>query len=75
MTEQRKIILLTDMVEAKLRKEEELKFYQEQLERLKQKMYFVQKEIDITNLCIKMVENESVVDFQERMLEKGSEDE
>ena len=59
-----KIILLTDVYETKRRKEEELKFYNEQLEVLKRKMFFIQKDIEITNLCIELIEKEKVVEIK-----------
>jgi hypothetical protein len=59
-----KIILLTDIYETKRRKEEELKFYNDQLEKLKTKMFFLQKDIDITNLCIELIEKEKVVEIK-----------
>jgi len=59
-----KIILLTDIYETKRRKEEELKFYNDQLEILKRKMFFLQKDIDITNLCIELIEKEKVVEIK-----------
>ena len=62
-----KIILLTDIYETKRRKEEELRFYNEQLEKLKTKMFFLQKDIDITNLCIELIEKEKVVDIRQRL--------
>ena len=64
-----KIILLHEIYEVRERKEEELAFYHEQLEQLKQKMFFVQKDIDITNLCINIIENEKVIDIKE-LIEK-----
>ena len=42
-----KLILLSDIYEVRKRKEEELAFYHEQLEKLKSKMFFV-----ITFLCL-----------------------
>ena len=60
-----KIIQLHEIYEVRQRKEEELAFYHEQLEQLKQKMFFVQKDIDITNLCIDIIENEKVVDLKQ----------
>jgi len=59
-----KIIVLKDIYEVKRRKEEELAFYHEQLEKLKQKMFFLQKDIEITNLCIEIIEKETVVDIK-----------
>jgi hypothetical protein len=66
-----KIILLNDIYAMRKRKEEELAFYHEQLEKLKQKMFFVQKEIDITNLCIEIIEKETVVDVKKLIKEKN----
>lgn len=62
-----KLILISDILETKLRKEKELQFYQEELEKLKQKMFFLQKDIDITNLIIDMIEKEKVVDIKNQM--------
>jgi hypothetical protein len=58
------IILLSDIYEVKKRKEEELAYYHDQLEKLNQKMFFIQKEIDITNICIELIEKEKIVDIK-----------
>lgn len=74
---ERKIILLTDIIDQKLRKEKELAYYQKQLEELQQKMFFLRKDIEITNLCIDIIETEKVVDIRERVydaLEKPQSD-
>jgi hypothetical protein len=65
-----KIILLTDVLETKLRKEKELEFYQKELEKLQQKMFFLKKDIEITNLCIHIIEQEKVLDIREQMNSK-----
>ena len=52
------IIIITDVLEMRKRKEEELAYYQEQLEILVDKMKWVQKEIDVTNHIINLIENE-----------------
>ena len=65
-----KIILLSEIYEVRKRKEEELVFYHEQLEKLKQKMFFVQKDIDITNFCIAIIEKEKVIDIRELVKSK-----
>ena len=59
MTE-KKIILLTEVLETKVRKEKELEYYAKQLEELQRKMFFVKTEIDLTNLIIEIIENEKV---------------
>jgi hypothetical protein len=71
MTE-KKIILLTEVLETKVRKEKELEYYAKQLEELQRKMFFVRKEIDLTNLIIEIIENEKVLDIKEHLLEKKS---
>lgn len=63
-----KIILLTDIIETKVRKEKELEYYQKQMEELQRKMFFVKKEIDLTGLIIEIIEKETVHDIKEVML-------
>lgn len=65
-----KLIFLTDVIETKLRKEKELEYYQQQLEELQRKMFFLKKDIDITNIIINMIENEKVLDIKEEMNKK-----
>ena len=61
----KKIILLTDIIEQKVRKEKELEYYQQQMEELQKKMFFVRKEIDVTAMIIDIIETEKVVDLRE----------
>ena len=70
-----KLIFITDVLETKLRKEKELAFYQEELEKLQKKMFFIQKDIEITNTIIKLIENESIYDVKENMLLDKKDDE
>ena len=65
-----KLILITDIIEQRVRKEKELEFYEKELKKLQQKMWFIQKDIDITNLIINMIEQEKVVDLKEHMESK-----
>ena len=64
-----KIIMLTDVLEQKVRKEKELEYYQKELEKLQEKMFFIQKDIDVTNLIINMIEKENIVDLNQNLLE------
>ena len=71
------IILLTDIIEQKVRKEKELEYYQKQMEELQRKMFFVRKEIDVTSVIIDIIEQEKVVDLREytyKRLEKNEVD-
>tara|TARA_Y100000389_G_C17423890_1_gene498385 strand:+ start:1245 stop:1463 length:219 start_codon:yes stop_codon:yes gene_type:complete len=65
-----KLILITDIIETRLRKEKEIEYYQQQIEKIKQKMFFLKKDLDITNLIIEMIEKEKVMDLKENMENK-----
>jgi hypothetical protein len=59
-----KLIIISDLLDTKARKEKELAFYNEQLKELQAKMYWVKKEIDLTTDIIDMIEKEKVMDIQ-----------
>ena len=65
------LIKITDIIETKLRKEKELEFYQKELEKLQQKMFFIKKDIDLTNFIIDIIENEKVYDIKANMIERN----
>jgi len=65
-----KLIYLTEVLETRVRKEKELEYYAGELEKLKDKMYYLQKDIDLTNVIIDMIEKENVIDFQQHLLDK-----
>jgi predicted nucleic acid-binding Zn-ribbon protein len=56
MIESAKLIIISDLLDTKARKEKELAFYNEQLRELQGKMFWVQKEIDLTTDIIDMIE-------------------
>ena len=74
MVDERKIVLLTDFIEQKLRKEKELEYYTKTLEELQKKMFFLRKEIQLTNYIIDIVENEKVIDIRDYLEEKRDRD-
>ena len=51
-----------------MRKEKELEYYQQELEKLQQKMWWIRKEIEITNLCIDVIESEKANLVSNRLL-------
>ena len=63
MSEKGKIVLITDIIEQKVRKEQELEFYEQELEKLKEKMFWVKREIDLTSTIIRVIQEETVVDL------------
>jgi len=60
-----KIIFLQDVYDIRRRKQDELAFYHAELDKLKAKMFCVQKEIDVTNVIIRVIEDEEVVDLRD----------
>jgi len=49
------IIRLGELIEHKLNKEKELKYYQEQLQELTDKIMTLQKDVDLTKLIINII--------------------
>jgi hypothetical protein len=70
MIESAKLIIISDLLDTKARKEKELAFYNEQLRELQGKMFWVQKEIDLTTDIIDMIEREKMLDIQQWMKER-----
>ena len=62
-----KLILITDVIEQKVRKERELEFYQKELEKLQEKMFWLRKDIEVTNTSITMIKSEEVYDIKQGM--------
>lgn len=65
--------MLNDIIEQKIRKEKELEYYQEQLKELEKKMWFLQKEIQVTNLCIEIIQNEKADIVSGRLISNDEE--
>lgn len=72
MSEEQRIILITDFIEQKLRKEKELEFYVKELEELQRKIGYLRQEVNLTNTIIDMIKGEMVYDIKEGMLEKAN---
>ena len=64
MEESKNIILLDEILDLRSRKRKELEYYNQQLEELKMRMFFIQKEIDLTSNIIVMIEKEKMVDLK-----------
>ena len=64
MEENKNIILLDEILDLRTRKRKELEYYNQQLEELKMRMFFIQKEIDLTSNIIVMIEKEKMVDLK-----------
>ena len=69
LSEEQKLILITDFIEQKLRKEKELEYYLKELEELQRKIGYLRSEVSLTNTIINMIKTEQVYDIKENMLE------
>mgnify|MGYP003135199452 FL=1 len=69
----RKILFLEDIISQRVRKQQELDFYAEQLKELESKMFFLRKEIQLTNFIIEAIEQEKITDLK-HMIERNKND-
>lgn len=60
-----KIILLSEVFKLREQRDRELKYYHAQLEKLESKLFFINKEIQLTNYIINMIETEAIQDLSE----------
>ena len=73
MSEETNIIVLDKLIESRLKKEKELKYYQEELMELQEKMQNLQMDIDVTSIIIRMINDENVVDLKTYLIGKANE--
>ena len=71
MESERKIVLLSDFIEQKVRKEKELEYYTQQLEELQKKLIFLNKENKLTNLIIDIIDKEQVINVKNYLEDKS----
>ena len=62
-----KIIQIADLINDKLRKEQELEFYELELKKLLLRMQFVRQEIDLTNSIIDLIQKEEIPDIMKNI--------
>jgi len=74
MSNDQKLILITDFIEQKLRKEKELEFYEKELFELQTKIGYLRREVDLTNTIINLIKTETVYDVKEQMVLTKSEE-
>jgi hypothetical protein len=66
----RKILFITDLIDQRLRKEQEITYYEEELTKIEEKLFFLRKEKQLTQFIIDIIEKEKVVDLREQMYER-----
>jgi hypothetical protein len=67
MTNEKKIIVLSELLESKIRKEQEIEFYKEQLMALQKKIAHLEKDVDLTKLIIDIIETDKVIDIKDKV--------
>ena len=68
--EERKLILLSDFIDQRVRKQNEIEFYEKELKEIERKLFFLRKEQQLTVTIIDILQKEKVYDIQEEMEKK-----
>ena len=69
--EDNKLILISELISDKKRKEKELLFYEGELRKLLVRLSLVRHEIQTTETIIKLIEQEQIVDLVKYINKKG----
>ena len=64
MSNNKSIIFITDLIDQRLRKEKEIEFYEKELTKIEEKLFFLRKEKQLTQFIIDIIEKEQVVDIR-----------
>ena len=68
----KKILFITDLIDQRLRKEQEITYYEKELRKIEEKLFFLRKEQSLTQFIIEIIQNEKVIDLREQFYEKMS---
>ncbi len=69
MSEESRLILITDFIEQKIRKEKELEYYLKELEKLQTKIGYLNREVGLTNQIIDMIKHEQIYDVKQNLID------
>tara|TARA_B100001559_G_scaffold253826_1_gene217719 strand:- start:2501 stop:2713 length:213 start_codon:yes stop_codon:yes gene_type:complete len=64
----KKIIFITDLIENKLKKQQEIEKYEKQLEVIENRLFFLRKEKEITETILELIEHEKIIDLTKYMI-------
>lgn len=59
-----KIILITEVLSSRERKQKELLYYKQKRDQLEVKISLLQREIDLTNMILSMIEKEKIEEIK-----------
>lgn len=65
-----RLILLSEFLDQNKRKEDEILFYEKELKKIEEKLYWLRREKDLTETIINIISQEKVVDIREEMEKK-----
>lgn len=68
--EERKIILISDLIDQRLRKEQEIEYYEKELMKIQERLGFLYREKSLTETILTIIQNDKVVDLKEYIQEK-----
>lgn len=71
---ERKLVLLTDFIEQRARKDREIKYYEDQLQDIERRLFFLRKEHNLTTTIIDIITREKVYDVKEQLEKKMLDD-
>ena len=66
----KKIIFITDLIDQRLRKEKEIEFYETELKRIEETLFWLRKEQQLTQTIIDIIQTEKVIDIRDQMYER-----
>ena len=69
-SDDRKILFITDLIDQRLRKEQEITYYEKELQKIEERLFFLRKEKELTQFIIDIIDKEKVVDIREQMYER-----
>jgi len=67
---ERKLILLSDFIDQRVRKESEISYYENQMKEIERKLFFLRKEQQLTATIIDILTREKVYDVKEELEKK-----
>ena len=65
--EEKKIILITDLIDQRLRKEREIEYYEKELRSIQERLGYLYKEKTLTETILAIIQTEKVVDIKDYM--------
>ena len=68
--EEKKIILITDLVDQRLRKEQEIDYYEKELRKIQERLGYLYKGKTLTETILAIIQTDKVVDIKEHIQAK-----